>query len=51
MTRHTRLFVPGQSGVEKQLGVLATISNASGAYLEPIFGGGVGRLSGIVETS
>jgi hypothetical protein len=39
------LVKPGMTGLEKQQNVLATISNASGAYLEPILGGSVCRLT------
>jgi hypothetical protein len=44
IAQHTRLAKSGQTGVEKKLSVLSTISNASGAYLEPILGGSVGTL-------
>jgi hypothetical protein len=42
IAKHTRLANSSQTGVEKKLSVLSTISNASGAYLEPILGGSVG---------
>ena len=47
IAQHTRLAKSGQAGVEKKLSVLSTISNASGAYLEPILGGSVCILSSI----
>lgn len=50
IAKHTRLAKPGQPGLEKNSSVLATISNASGAYLEPILGGSVGdRLFSCVD--
>lgn len=43
IAQHTRLAKSGQTGVERKLSVLSTISNASGAYLEPLLGGSVGH--------
>jgi hypothetical protein len=51
ITQHTRLVKPVMTGLEKQQNVLATISNASGAYLEPILGGSVCRLTDYVESA